>query len=372
MKIFFRRIHLYLGLAAGLIIMVTCFTGAVLVFEPELQMLFNRERYVVELGSQRKSLAELEQSFKEKLPAAKITGIKLFRAPDRTIEINYSFPGPKRNGDKKTAFMNPFTGEVIALYNYGDSFFYDMMSLHRWLLKGPVGKLVVGISTLVFLFILVTGIILWWPKTKNILRQRLSLKWDAGWKRVNHDLHLVLGFYSAIFLFVFAFTGLAWSFEWFNKGIYKVTNSSMQGAKLPVIAFRSGKELIQFDAVLATVQAVDPTAVFYAINAPKDSTAPFAVSVLRRDALHESATDNYFVDRYSATLAGVIKWEERNLGQRVRATFKPVHTASIFGWPSKVIGLVVCLLGTSFPITGVIMWLNRTRTRKRNKQSLTG
>lgn len=377
MKVFFRRIHLYLGLAAGLVIMVTCFTGAVLVFEPELQMLLHKERYIVAVGQERKTLAELKLSVKAKLPGAKIGSIKSYNNPERTVEASYSMPEPQKRGKeksgsekkpegvgKKTAFINPYTAEVIELYNYGDSFFYDMMSVHRWLLKGPAGKMIVGISTLVFLFILITGIILWWPKTKNILSQRLSLRWNAGWKRMNHDLHLVLGFYSALFLFVFAFTGLAWSFEWFNKGIYKVTKSPMQGAKPPVIAFQADKDLVGFDAVLTTVKAADPSAIFYMINAPKDSTAPYAVTVLRNNATHESATDNYFVDRYTPALAGVVKWEDRNLGQRVRATFKPIHISSINGLPSKIIGLIVCLLGTSFPITGVIMWLNRTRKKK--------
>jgi uncharacterized iron-regulated membrane protein len=80
------------------------------------------------------------------------------------------------------------------------------MSLHRWLLGGSdsIGKTITGISTLIFLFILITGIILWWPKTKNILLRQLKIKQSAGWKRFNHDLHIVLGFYSAIFLFIFA------------------------------------------------------------------------------------------------------------------------------------------------------------------------
>lgn len=373
MKIFFRRIHLYLGLAAGLVIMVTCFTGAVLVFEPELQQYFHRDRYFVAATGERKTLADLENSLRAAAPNIKINGVKVYNDPSRSVEFSFAHPEKKEGksgkkpegGGRKTAFLNPYTGAVLELYNYNDSFFYSMMSLHRWLLKGAVGKMIVGVSTLIFLVILITGIILWWPKTRNILKQRLALKWNAGWKRVNHDLHLVLGFYSALFLFVFAFTGLAWSFEWFNKGIYTVTGSSMQGAKPPVIAFKEDQDLIGFDAVLATIQPLDPKAVFYSVNAPKDSTAPYSVNVLRDNAVHESASDNYFVDRYTATVAGTIKWEDRNLGQRVRATFKPVHIASIYGWPSKLIGLIVCLLGTSFPITGMIMWINRTRKKKR-------
>jgi uncharacterized iron-regulated membrane protein len=45
MKIFFRRIHLYLSFAAGLVILIACLTGALLVFEKDITMAANKERY---------------------------------------------------------------------------------------------------------------------------------------------------------------------------------------------------------------------------------------------------------------------------------------------------------------------------------------
>jgi uncharacterized iron-regulated membrane protein len=87
--------------------------------------------------------------------------------------------------------------------------------------------------------------------------------------------------------------------------------------------------------------------------------------VLPLNALHETATDNYYADRYSAIIMGSQKFSERNPGQRMRATFRPVHTSSIFGLPSKIIGFIACLLGASFPVTGTIMWLNRMRKKRK-------
>jgi uncharacterized iron-regulated membrane protein len=153
--------------------------------------------------------------------------------PQSSAQSGKAKPGGDREGGRKTAFFNPYTGELVGIFNYRESFFYTMFSLHRWLLAGDTGKMIVGVSTLIFLFIIITGIILWWPKTNRILLQRLKLKTNTGWKRLNHDLHIVLGFYTSLFLFVFAFTGLAWSFEWFNKGIYTVTSSSMKRPEPP-------------------------------------------------------------------------------------------------------------------------------------------
>lgn len=383
MKVFFRRIHLYLGLAAGLVIMVSCFTGAMLVFEEELQHAFHHERYYVQGKGEMLPLAMLESNLKASVPAAKFGSMKLYSDPSRTVEIAYTIEkkGPKEKEGKPKqqkkeerkpepgkgaennwrAFMNPYTGEVVELYRHSDSFFYTMFALHRWLLAGSTGKLITGISTMIFLFILITGIVLWWPKNKAILRQRLKIKSDAGWKRINHDWHIVTGFYSAIFLFVFSFTALAWSFEWFNKGIYQVTNSPVDTPKPPRSGLGTGE--IGMDRILDEVR-LRTDAVSCNFSYPKDDDAAIGVTVLPAGAGNESQTDSYHFDRHSGELLRKQSFAERSLGQRVRASFKPVHVGSVFGLPSKIIAFLSCVLGVFFPITGTIMWLNRTRKRK--------
>ncbi len=292
MKRVFRTIHLYLGLAAGLIVMTCCLTGTILVFEEELQHAFNRDRYEVNQGSSRVSLQQLASNLEAKEQKAKVTRIQVFDDPKRSVIISFT------GGKKSQAYMNPYTGEVIELYKYQDTFFYDVFALHRWLLSGDIGKLIVGISTLIFVFILITGIILWWPATRRILVSRLKVKLDGGWKRKNHDFHIVLGFYSAIFLFVFAFTGLAWSFEWFNKGIYKVTNSPLKAPPPPKSLFQAGLKMVTYDEAIATAQKEFKAVEYYSINLPKDSSEAIAISALSKNAIHESASDAIYLDQY--------------------------------------------------------------------------
>jgi uncharacterized iron-regulated membrane protein len=160
---------------------------------------------------------------------------------------------------------------------------------------------------------------------------------------------------------------LAWSFDWFNKSIYLVTKSPIQPFKAPVVANQPGQPVISFEDILQLARNSIVDAEYYNISAPKDSLSAYAIGVLSAKAPHETATDNYYADRYEAIIIGTQKFSERNLGQRVRATFKPVHTSAIFGLPSKIIGFIACLLGASFPVTGTIMWLNRTIKRKAGK-----
>ena len=110
-----------------------------------------------------------------------------------------------------------------------------------------------------------------------------------------------------------------------------------------------------------------PDAQFFSVTKPKDSADIFVVSSLPADPVHESATDALYIDQYSGVVAGKLEFKDRSLGARVRSSFKPVHTGSIWGTPSKILAFIVCLLGVTFPITGTIMWINRIR--KKNKKA---
>ncbi|MCA8829868.1 PepSY-associated TM helix domain-containing protein [Hymenobacter pini] len=409
MKTFFRNIHLYLSLVSGLIIAVVCLTGGILVFEKELEQAWHPARYFVQAASTPAlPLARLQEAVKAYKADAKIAGVKVYADPTRTVEFSLA-GGPEggkkpEGGGAKTArpvegrsrrpegkredgvgkavkggkggegrrgpvvFVNPYTAAVTGELNYRETVFFTVMALHRGMVGGPVGKLIVGVSTLLFLFIIGTGIVLWWPASRKAVKQRLKVKWSGGWKRLNHDLHIVLGFYSALFLFVFAFTGLAWSFEWFNRGIFAVTNSPMERPEppvsaAPVVAAPTGA--LTADATLARARQLAPLAVSYALQLPKDSVGSIRVVTLRPNAVYENATDEVYLDQYSGQVLRQQTYEQRNLGQRVRGLFKPVHTGAIFGWPSKIISLIVCMLGFTFPITGLVLWLNRLKKERK-------
>lgn len=369
MKNFFRNIHLYLGLACGLVIGIVCFTGSMLVFEKELVQSIYPERYKVTPGTERLPVEKLIHTFNQIHPSLQIAGVKIYGNLSRTVELTYNDGKGKDDRPNSVAFMNPYTGRLVATSSQRNAFFTTIFGLHRWLLvqDGP-GKLIVGISTLMFLLILITGIILWWPKNKKMIRQRLTLKWHAGWKRINHDLHIVIGFYTAIFLFVFAFTGLAWSFEWFNDGIYKITNSSKEQPKPPLSVVKEGDLPISFDRAYAVASQQMQGAEFYMINRPHEADGAFTVTIMPRDAIHERATNQLFIDQYSGQKIGQLLFQDKNLGQRVRSTFYPVHVGSIGGLPGRIVAFISCVAGFTFPVTGIILWINRLQKNKKKKR----
>ncbi|MCP6237155.1 PepSY domain-containing protein, partial [Klebsiella pneumoniae] len=83
--------------------------------------------------------------------------------------------GGGEGGRGPTVFVNPYTAAVTGELNYRETMFFTVMALHRGMVGGAIGKLVVGVSTVMFLFIIGTGVVLWWPATRKALKQRLQV-----------------------------------------------------------------------------------------------------------------------------------------------------------------------------------------------------
>jgi len=410
MKLFFRNIHLYLGLASGLFLVVVCLTGTILVFEKELEQAWHPQRYfVTPATTARLPLARLAAAVHAYKPKAKISSLKVYADPARTVEVNLAGTGGpgrpggpeggKRSGDRGEGrpggapqakgpnggkgpggkgrggdngpriFVNPYTAVIAGEMNPRESFFHFVEEIHRGLVAGRVGKLVMGINSIIFLFILGTGLVLWWPATRKALTPRLKVKWGSGWKRLNHDFHIVLGFYAALFLLIMALTGVGMSFDWVTKSINSLTHSPQQRPEPPVSGAPSaGATAFAPDAVLALARQQAPDAESYALQLPKEPTGSIRVAILRPGAITENATDEVYLDQFSGRVLQKQAYAQRPVGQRIRGLFKPVHTGAIFGWPSKVLALVVVLLGATFPVTGTVMWLNRLRKARKKAQ----
>lgn len=418
LKIKFRQVHRWLGLASGGLIVFVCLTGSLLALEQEIEHAWHRERYfVVPTATAPLLPARLLAAVQAAKPTARVTGLKVYADPARTVEINLAggpaparkaagptplaaeqaapatgkslppSPGPAQGKGKKSGqgdgggrrlYLNPYTAAIVGEVNPRDTFFRSVEQLHRSLVAGPIGKLVMGVNAAVFLFILGTGLVLWWPATRRALAARLQVKWTGGARRRTYDLHTILGFYAAIFLLLMALTGVGMSFDWVGQGINKLTNSPLKRPEPPLSAVPAPgapplPPAAALTAALAAARQQAPTAEYYNLQLPKEPTGSIRVATLRPGLMPENATDELYLDQYSGRVLSHQRYEQRPPGQRIRGLFKPLHTGALLGWPTKLLALVVGLLGATFPVTGGLLWLNRRRrdhTRLRQAQAV--
>lgn len=230
---FLNDIHLYAGLLSAIIVIAVCFTGTLYVYNTEIREFFDSERYFASGQGTPKTLEELKSGL-QPLQKGKLVGVTTYSVADRTVQFQV-----KAAGEEKaiTYFVDPYTGEILAdniKKTTSEEFMGYVFSLHRWLLldkvEAPIlesmtnqelGRLINGIATSLFLLGVLTGIFLWLPKKAKNWKQGLSVKWSGNWKRINHDLHNTLAFYSILALFIMAVTGPFWSFGWYKMAWQK-------------------------------------------------------------------------------------------------------------------------------------------------------
>lgn len=221
---------MWLSVPFGLIITLICFSGAMLVFEDEVYELTRSESYFVKnVGPSAIPMDELLEKVATILPdSVSITSVSVSSHPERTYQVNLSKPR------RASIYVDPYTGDITGK-SERSGFFMCMFRLHRWLLDSMdpaggvfVGKMVVGVSTLLFVMVLITGLVVWWPRTRKALKNSLKISPKKGWRRFWYDLHVAGGIYAFVFLLVMALTGLTWSFPWYRTAFYKVFGVEVQ------------------------------------------------------------------------------------------------------------------------------------------------
>ncbi|MGB3775660.1 MAG: PepSY-associated TM helix domain-containing protein, partial [Leeuwenhoekiella sp.] len=213
------RLHLWLGLTSGLVVFVVAVTGCIYAFQDEIQDVFFDWRKVPIEDKQFVAPSELFEQTETLIPGSSADYV-IYYGKDRPAYVYVAV-------DETPYFanFNPYSGKLLHIQNLDDDFFKIIENLHMYLLlPQAIGKQIVGVSTLVFIVMLITGIILWWPKKRKQLGSHLKVKWNARWRRINYDLHRSAGIYAAIIALILAITGLGIAYEWMHESFYTVAN----------------------------------------------------------------------------------------------------------------------------------------------------
>lgn len=366
---FINDVHLWLGLGSGIILFVVCLSGTILTFEKEIKGFF-AEELKVEAGTAPIEIETLAENLRQE---GVVSSVSIPSEGSQPYEFRVKTSPDDRRGT--VFFVNPYTGEYQQTQESSlDGFFMSMFRLHRWLLlDSEIGRPIVGIATIFFFFISISGVVLWFPKKikwKN-LKPGFKIKTSANWKRINHDLHNTLGFYACIFLVVMTLTGLCWSFEWYREGA-----SAVIGTK--VFNRGGGPEFTSNENIsaeeeksVAEIYNISSTELNYegttTISFPSEESQFYSIRKYNDGSWSPVTSDQLVIDR-DGTLLNKEIFSEKPTNVQVASLIKPIHTGEIFGIFSKIIYFLACLIATSLPITGTLIWWNKRTKKKKAKK----
>lgn len=370
-KKLFGKLHLWLGLTTGLVVLIQGLTGAIYCFAPELQ---NMQSY----RSVQSETAPL-------LPPSQIKQIAEKQLPEKTVQRMYYDASDKavmvlfseKDSYNYSIFINPYNGAVLKVRDNHRDFFSVVLQLHRTLLI-PYGHDIIRWSTVVFLLMLVSGIILWWPRNTKTVKRGFRIMWNAHPKRLNYDLHRVLGFYATWIVLFTAVTGLLFGFEKLADRIYQFTGSRQSVVrKKPPVSDTTGiitPKNSGIDLVWETIQPdLHKTYATALLVLPAGRNGAI---LLRANPESETLykTDFRYFDQYTGKeIPGAYVWgkyrDAHTKADYLKRMNYDIHTGAIWGLPGRIALFLASLIVASLPVTGFLFWWGRKH--KRRKTALT-
>lgn len=405
MRKIFRNIHLWLSVPFGILITLICFSGAALVFEKEVMELCHHELYFVKkVEAAPLPMEQLMTKVAATLPdSVSVTGVNISSDPERAYQVTLSKPR------RASMYVDQYTGEIMGKYERAP-FFNFMFRMHRWLLDsmkqdGGIfwGKMIVGTSTLMFVFVLISGIVVWWPRTRKALKNSLKIVANKGWRRFWYDLHVAGGMYALVFLLAMALTGLTWSFQWYRTGFYKTfgvevqpsmghgnvaANATAKGGKREESPEgRSGRPgnrgekpegrgehsesregrkrspYTNWQQIYEQLAEANPD---YKLISVSDGSASVALPRFG----NQRGTDRYKFNPRNGEITETTLYKDLDNSGKIRGWIYSVHVGSWGGMLTRILTFIAALVGASLPLTGYYLWIRRLMKRKIKREAI--
>lgn len=357
-----RIIHLWLGLLSGLLVFFLGITGCLLAFEIEVRTVTEPYRRVEPRIASYAAPGELRKIAEQYLQSKNAITIEY---PGRNRAAIASYYDEEHY---EIVFLDPYTGRFLKHRNMNRDFFRIIINGHYYLWLPPrIGQPIVASATLVFFIMLISGIILWWPKNKAAMRQRFTIKWSARWRRKNYDLHNVLGFYMSWIGIFLAVTGLVMGFQWFARSVYWTASGGKQMPAYETVLSDTLKhtagtqqDRIFFNA-LRDVRSDESIAIYFPAS-PADAVQ---LTINHRPGTYYK-TDNLYFDQYTGIQATVNStyqgyYRDSAIADKIARMNYDIHVGAILGLPGKILVFFASLVAASLPVTGFLLWWGRRK-----------
>lgn len=356
-----RQIHLWLGLGTGLIVVIISLTGCVYVFEKEIREFVQRDyKSVPVANSGFAGLENIIRSFDKVAPGENLTAIRIKNSqPNATVSVT-----TKKN---HVYFFNPYTAALVKQSNL--DWLDTAEHIHTSLLLDEPGKFIIRWSVVIFVIILISGIVLWFPNQMRLVKQSVTIKWNASFKRVNYDLHNVLGFYSSGILLIIALSGLYFAFKEVKIAASFVSGSRLsEVTKADAVQEPLSKDLaVRYDQLYSRTVAKFPGADATTLSVRKTGEIRLRLIYPYKWAKKQNT---FFFDPVTGALLNYKLYKENTLADVLEATNYDLHTGQLFGLFGKIVAFIVSLISASLPITGFIIWLKKQKKGKKKKKLL--
>lgn len=363
--------HLVAGISAALVILIMSVTGVALTYQRQMQYWADTRQYRTTPTPDATRLpvddlvARVEAALPE--PGSAVTTVT-YRAGG-TLPVALAAGGT-------TYYANPYTGAL-----YGEptgqrmrAFFSSMVSWHRWLAMSgedrATGRAITGAANLLFLFIVVSGLYLWWPRTLSWTQFR-NITWfrrGVPGKARDFNWHNVLGFWSAIPLALVVYSGVVISYPWASNGVYRLMGEAppVASPRAPAAPAADSPNPPALALALEAAEAHVHDWNIITLRRPTTAGAPVVTTIDRGDGGQPHLRGTLTVHPGSGAVESWAPFTDQTPGRQLRSILRFAHTGEAGGLTGQTIAGLVSAFAVVLVYTGLalswrrlVAWIRR-------------
>jgi uncharacterized iron-regulated membrane protein len=365
-------LHLACGVSAGLVILIMSVTGVLLTYQRQITAWADTRGYLIAPSPRRASVDELLASVRRSRPDVSPTAVVVRSDPTGPASITI--------GSGRQLFVDPYTGSVLGEGNGASvrGFFRVVVEWHRYLatsgVNRPLGRAVTGAANLAFLFIVMSGLILWVPRSWSRAAVR-NVSWFRGGlrgKARDFNWHNTIGLWSAIPLAVVVAGGTVISYPWATALVYRAYGENPPAAAATAARAResAGAAIVggmSIDAMIQVAAAQVPDWKTITVGLPASGASRIVLTLDSGDGGQPEKRGSLTLDRSTGAL---VRWEpfaSQSPGRRARTWLRFAHTGEVYGMAGQTVAGIASAAGAILVWTGLALALRRfTQWRKRS------
>ncbi len=363
------QVHRWLGLCAGLVLVVVGLSGSFLAFYPEIDRALNADWVTTEPSGSLLPMQTVLDSAREAMPDRFLHSV-FPAAGDVDVHHVWFTPSASDQSAMWEVLVDPYSGQVLGSRAAVPTMEFTrrnivntVYTLHFQLFMGDTGSTLVGFAGVFLLLSGVSGVILWWPRGQGF-RTGMTLKEGSRGIRLQYDLHRVAGIYSVLLLSVVAFTGVYLTFAEHLSPAVNVFSRVTEPPMLDALPMKDGPT-IDADAAMGRALAQVPGARVRCLWLPNASGPAWRVTLRAAEGVAwAGGPGDVWLHPQGGEVIASRQHAQGTAGDTFIAWQLPLHGGSAFGLPGRIAVCALGLVPALMAMTGTLIWWRKRRARR--------
>lgn len=351
---FFKWLHTWGGLTAGLFIAVVCLTGSVIVFRSEIELASSPHDASV---GPPVGLDAIVRQVNYAIPGARVRRVRFPANAGEPFVVQID-----ADGKQESVVCEASTGRVMGKLN--TAFVSWLIDLHRNLLVGKTGRKAVGVVGIFLFTLAASGMVLWLLGARK-WKSWVSVRPQGSSRRFHFELHRASGLWSFAFLTLVSFTGIGLVYTDTFRSAIQTVAPGPPPVKAPKVSKAASKQLRTLDEYLRAGAAAMPDATPTELRLPEGEKGPIDLRLRRAGDLSPDG-NHVYLEASTGKVLAVSILAKQPLATRIFAAFSPLHYGEFGGVPVKSVWALFGLMPSILLVTGFMTWW---RPRQRKKPS---